>query len=328
MHKPLLNALLGISLSFATLCAAQADTPLRLYTSQPNADAQATVDAFQRAHPEIRVEWVRDGTSQLLTRLRAEREAGVPAPDVLLISDALSMQGLAAEGWLESYDAPGKERFDPAFYDPEGRFYGTKLITTGIAYHQRAERRPQRWRDLAEPELAGLLSMPSPLYSGAAMIHLESLLAAPGLGWDYYTQLREHGAQAQGGNGGVLTAVASGAKPYGMLVDFMALRERAKGAPIEFVFPAEGVSYVTEPVAITRDAKASEAARRFVDFLLSEPGQELVRAQGYVPAMSAMPTPEGFPPRESIRYLEFDPVEALGRLDADKARFADLFAGY
>jgi iron(III) transport system substrate-binding protein len=29
-------------------------------------------------------------------------------------------------------------------------------------------------------------------------------------------------------------------------VDYMAIREKAKGAPIEFVFPKEGVSIVTE----------------------------------------------------------------------------------
>ena len=37
---------------------------LTLYTSQPNADAQKTVDAFTAAHPEVEVEWVRDGTTK------------------------------------------------------------------------------------------------------------------------------------------------------------------------------------------------------------------------------------------------------------------------
>ncbi|PTX35747.1 hypothetical protein C8N44_1675, partial [Allosediminivita pacifica] len=37
---------------------------LVLYTSQPDADAQQTVDAFSEAYPNVEVEWVRDGTTQ------------------------------------------------------------------------------------------------------------------------------------------------------------------------------------------------------------------------------------------------------------------------
>ncbi|MGD9864075.1 MAG: Fe(3+) ABC transporter substrate-binding protein, partial [Pseudodonghicola sp.] len=52
-----LAALLALAVPFG----AQAET-LTLYTSQPNADAQQTVDAFMAANPGIEVEWVRDGT--------------------------------------------------------------------------------------------------------------------------------------------------------------------------------------------------------------------------------------------------------------------------
>ena len=51
-------------------------------------------------------------------------------------------------------------------------------------------------------------------------------------------------------NGGVLKQVAGGEKLYGMVVDFLPIREKAKGAPVEFVFPEEGVSAISEPVAI------------------------------------------------------------------------------
>ena len=43
-------------------------------------------------------------------------------------------------------------------------------------------------------------------------------------------------------------AVASGEKLYGVVVDFVPIRAKAKGSPVEFVFPASGVSAVTEPV--------------------------------------------------------------------------------
>ena len=73
-----------------------------------------------------------------------------------------------------------------------------------------------------------------------------------------------------------LKSVASGEKPYGILVDFMALNAKAKGSPVEFVFPSEGVPAVTEPVAIMSTAtRMLPAAQKFVDFILSDEGQKL-----------------------------------------------------
>ena len=65
-----------------------------LYTSQPNKDAQATVDAFRQVHPDVEVEWIRDGTTKVMAKLRAEFAAGAPKPDVLLIADVVNMESL------------------------------------------------------------------------------------------------------------------------------------------------------------------------------------------------------------------------------------------
>ncbi|MFT4192739.1 MAG: ABC transporter substrate-binding protein [Comamonas sp.] len=317
------RAAAGLALLLAGLSAQAQD--LVLYTSQPNADAQSTVDAFNKVHPDIKVAWVRDGTTQLMTRLEAERQAGAAKPDVLLIADSVTMASLKARGLLQPYLSPNRQGYDAALHDPQGYYYGTKLITTGIAYNTRAAFKPRSWQDLARPELKGQVSMPSPLYSGAALIHLATLTGDAALGWRYYEQLQANGAAAQGGNGAVLTAVASGTKPYGVLVDYMAIREKAKGAPVEFVFPTEGVSLVTEPVAILKSARHVEAARLFVDFLLSRAGQELVVQQGYVPALEGLPMPEGFPPRAQIKRMAFDADQALRDAEADKQRFSALF---
>src|SRR5690606_33178595 len=97
------------------------------------------------------------------------------------------------------------------------------------------------------------------------------------------------------GNGAVLKSVASGEKPYGILVDFMAMNAKAKGSPIEFVFPAEGVPAVTEPVAIMKTAKNVDAAKAFVDFILSDDGQKLALKQGYLPAKAGVGRPDWLP---------------------------------
>lgn len=313
------------STAFALMAStAMADT-ITLYTSQPNADAQQTVDAFMAANPGTDVEWVRDGTTKLMARLRAEVEAGNPQPDVLLIADTVTLEGMAQEGLLTAYQSPEAEAYDAALYSAEGYYYSTKLITTGIVYNTGVEGVPTSWGDLSDAAMKGQIAMPSPLYSGAALIHLATLTGDEKLGWNYYEALAANDARAQGGNGGTFKAVASGEKPYGMVVDFLAVRNKADGSPVEFVFPEEGVSYVTEPVAIMSSAKNVEGAQKFVDFLISEAGQELVLDMGYIPARDGMGVPEGFPAREDIKLMAFDPAEALANAEANKAKFAELF---
>lgn len=315
-----LAALLALAVPFG----AQAET-LTLYTSQPNADAQQTVDAFMAANPGIEVEWVRDGTTKLMARLTAEIEAGAPQPDVLLIADSVTMEGMAQQGQLKAYKSPEAEAYDAALYSPEGYYYSTKLITTGIIYNTGAAIHPASWSDLAGEGMDGMVAMPSPLYSGAALIHLATLTGNPDLGWEFYEKLAAEKARAEGGNGGTFKAVAAGEKPYGVVVDYLAIRNKAKGSPVEFVFPAEGVSYVTEPVAILSTAKNVPAAEKFVDFVLSQKGQDLVLEMGYIPARAGMGVPEGFPAREDIKLMAFDPAEALANAEANKTRFAELF---
>ncbi len=279
MRSPILAAI-GAAVFALSAQAADVTGKLVLYTSQPNEDAQRTADAFMALNPGVAVEWVRDGTPKIMAKLRAEIEAGAPQPDVLLIADSVTMEGLKAEGLLMAHPAADVAAYPAGMMDPDSMWFATKLITTGIAYNTSAPMTPASYQDLLAPEATAAMMMPSPLASGAATIHMVSLAGEPTLGWEYYETLAKQGALADGGNGGVLKAIAGGEKFYGFLVDFLAIREKANGAPIEFVFPTEGVSVVTEPVAVLASAKNPDAAKAFVDFLISPAGQQLAANMG------------------------------------------------
>jgi iron(III) transport system substrate-binding protein len=309
----------------APLAVQAAEGRLVLYTSQPNADAQATVDAFTAAYPDVEVEWVRDGTTQMMARLATEFEAGSPQPDVLLIADMVTMEGLKQEGRLMAHPDADTSAYDDGLMDADGYYFSTKLITTGIVYNTAAPFAPESWLDLLGEEAVGQVRIPSPLTSGAALIHLETLTSNLDMGWDYYETLAENDTIAAGGNGGTFNAVAGGEQLFGMVVDFLAIREKANGAPVEFVFPTEGVSAVTEPVAILSTAQNPDAAKAFVDFLLSPEGQQLAADQGYVPAHPAIELPAGFPSRDAISVMPFDPAQALANSEDNRLRFADMF---
>lgn len=320
--------LLGVSLiaAVASVSAARAqEGKLLLYTSQPNTDAQQTIDAFKAKFPKVEISFVRDGTPRVMAKLRAEIEAGSPQADLLLIADSVTMEGLKKEGRLLAHPGADISIYEAGVHDAQKFWFSTKLITTGIVYNTKAPFKPTSWNDLTRPDARGQVTMPSPLTSGAALIHASALTGTLPDGWGYYQKLKDNGAIAGGGNGDILKSVAGGEKLYGMIVDFLPIREKAKGAPVEFVFPKEGVSAVTEPVAILSNTKNPVAAKAFVDFLLSKDGQELALKQGYLPAHPQVALPAGFPARSDIKLMSFDAAKALADENANKKRFQDIF---
>jgi len=318
----MLAAVLG-----AAPAIAQTGGKLVLYTSQPDRDAQRTVEGFRKKHPGVDVEIFRSGTTEVMSKLMAEVAAGAPRADVLLIADALSMERLKAADQLLAYPQADVREFPPDAYDKDKTYFGTKLITTGIIVNTQAPMRPKSWTDLLKAEARGQVALPSPLYSGAAAIHMAALTQNRAIGGGYYEKLAQNGAVALRGNGAVLNAVAGGQKMYGIIVEFMALNAKAKGSPVDFVFPTEGVSIVTEPTAILKSTKNASAAKAFVDFLLSREGQELAVSQGYFPARKDVKPPAGFPDVGALKILPVDIDALLKHDEQNKKRFAELFGG-
>ncbi len=307
------------------LAAQEVKGKLVLYTSQPERDASQTVAAFKRAQPGVEVEVFRSGTTEVMGKLAAEFAAGQPKADVLLIADAATMETLKKEMRLLPYREAKVDGLQAGSYDPDRTYFGSKLITTGIAVNTAAKVRPTSWADLAKPEYKGQLAMPSPLYSGAAAIMLGTMTSRPDLGWGYFEKLKAADAVAVRGNGAVMTAVANGEKSYGVLVDFMAFNAKAKGSPIDFIFPAEGLPAVTEPVAILKTTQNAAAARAFVDFILSDDGQKLAVSMGYIPAKASVGMPSWYPPGAKINLMPTDIAKVVQSNSANLKRFADLF---
>jgi len=325
MQRKALNAFIIAAGLAATSGAFAAEGKLVLYTSQPNTDAQQTIDAFKAKYPKVDISFVRDGTPRIMAKLKAEFEAGAPQADILLIADSVTMEGLKKDDRLLAHDKADVAAYPTGVHDLQKMWFATKLITTGIVYNTKAAMKPASWTDLTKPEAKNQLAMPSPLNSGAALIHTITLTSNLKDGWGFYEKLKDNGTLAAGANGDILRQVATGEKLYGMIVDFMPIREKAKGAPVEFVFPSEGVSAVSEPVAILKSTKNPEAAKAFIDFLLSRDGQELALKQGYVAAHPDVALPAGYPARSAIKLMPFDAAKALTEETAARKRFSAIF---
>lgn len=313
------------AISVLSVSAVQAAETITLYTSQAPELAQETVDAFQAAYPDIKVNWTRNGTSALMNVLRAEITAGQVQPDLLLVADPINLGTLKAEGHLMAYPAAPVEGYDKAAYDKDMTFFGTKAITTGIAYNTNIAEPVESWNDLLTDENKGQIAVPSPLYSGAALNHMHALLAAPDIGWAFYEGLNKLDVVPEGGNGPATKAVASGMAKYAIIVDADTLRAKEAGSPVDFIVPKDGVSFIGEPVAIMSTTQNPEAAQKFVDFLLSEEGQTLVSKQGNIPLKPGIAAPEGYPELSSMKLLGYDVDAAVADDEAVRKKFSDIF---
>jgi iron(III) transport system substrate-binding protein len=307
---------------------AQAEDTITVYTSQPQDQMTQVIEAFNADHPEIKVELFRSGTTEVMAKLQAEYAAGNSPADVILIADTVAMTQLKNDDRLLAFTDAPVEGIDPAFIDADKTFFGTKVITTGIVYNtDLVKTAPTSWNDLLEADAAKSLIMPSPLYSGAAVIHVGTMTQQPEFGWAYYEKLADAGAVAGQGNGTVIEAVARGEKAYGIIIEYMALNAKKKGSPVDFVFPKEGVSSITQPVAVLKGSDAVEAAKTFVAWQLSKAAQEQATAQGYFPILPDVTQPEGYPALSTLKILPADSAAMLKADTENKEKFAELFGG-
>lgn len=301
---------------------------LMVYTSQPSDQIAKVVEAFRKNHPGVKVELFRSGTTEVMNKLQAEFAAGRPQPDVVLIADAVAMTQLKNDGRLMSYpDAPA-EKVPAALVDPDRTFFGTKLITTGIVINTNLiKTAPKSWKDLLPATAAGKTILAHPLYSGAAVIHIGTMVQQAEFGWNYFETLAKNGAIAGKGNGAVIEAVARGEKAYGIIIEYMAFNAKAKGSPVDFIFPLEGVSAITQPVAMLKQSRNAEAAKAFVAWQLSVEAQLQSVTQGYFPIFADVPPPKGYPPVSSLKIMASDFATMLANDVANKRRFMELFGG-
>lgn len=299
---------------------------ITLYTSEPQEKADALAEAFTAINPDITVEIFRAGTGDLTTRVATELESGGIQADVFLAADAGTFEDYAADGLLLQYSPADVDALNPDVVDPEGYYVGTRIIPTVIAYNTGIiTEAPDSWTALTDEQYADRIVMPNPDVSGAAAYNAAVWLDEPQLGDDWLASLAENNPVIADSNGPVSQAVATGAQPIGIVVDYLVRELAAQGSPIAVSYPEEGVPYVSQPVGIFADSDAPEAAQAFVDFLVSEEGQALAVEQSYLPVRSDVGTPEGAPSLDDIAILSPELETIRSTQDAAVERFRELF---
>ena len=178
-------------------------------------------------------------------------------------------------------------------YDPEGRYYGYCLSSFGIAYNfkridELGIEPPQNWADLTKPAFYGTLAIADPTKSGSITKCYEMIIQqamaelGPEQGWlEGFRRVKLLTANARSiadSAGKVVRDISSGEAAAGICIDFYGFSEaewsrQTTGAPtMTYVMPRGGTAVTADPVQLLRGAPNPEAAKDFIDFLLSKEG--------------------------------------------------------
>ena len=239
--------------------------------------------AFQKKYPGTRVEVQNRNTNAAVTFIRETRSS---PPDIMWASAPDAFEVLKKDKLLFKYQsqAPGLAQKVGTYpiNDPDGFFTGFAASGYGIMFNTRYLRAnnipaPKEWDDLKKPVYFGHVGISAPSRSGTTHLTVETVLQGEGWdkGWATLLEIGGNLAQVSDRSFGVPDAVNSGQYGVGIVIDFFGLSAKASGFPVEFVYPSV-TTIVPANVGIIANAKNQKAAEAFVEFLLSDEGQQIL----------------------------------------------------
>jgi len=317
-------ALLAL-LSLLLTGPAAAQGTLTLYTSESLDKVNEMKADFEKRQPGTTVNIYRSGTQVVIGKLQAEIQAGAVQADLLWMADIDFFAQLARKNLLVPYTPPEAERAPAKFRYEGGRYHEVRLIFNTVGFNTlRLKERPTSWKDLADPRYKGKVGMASPFYSGAAFSTLGTLVPHPAFGWEFFRRLKENGVVVEQSNGTVAQKLATGEFLVASVVDFFLRDLKAKGSPVDHLWPREGAILIPTPAGIVQGARNVAAAQAFLRYLYSADGQRLFVQQGYVPVLPGIEGPKGMPP-EKLEILATDEAYIATHREELKAKYRELF---
>jgi len=278
----ILGLWVAIVLATPNALAARFSGPLVIVTSFPTQLFSRFRQAFEAIHPQVKI-FIRSKKTSAAISFIEERPN--EAADLFWASAPDAFEVLKQSGSLLLAFPAGPKRKRIGSYpldDPDGYYRGFAISGYGLMWNRpyllrRGLPPPTGWRDLIDPRYAGHIGITAPSRSGTTHLIVETILQTNGWeqGWAALSEIGGNLATITARSFGVVDGVSAGRFGIGPVVDFFALSARALGAPVDFIYP-QGTSFLPANIAIVKRTANLDAARGFVEFLLSPAGQRLL----------------------------------------------------
>lgn len=269
-------------------------------------NAETAGQLFTARHG-VKVNIVRAASQIMFQRLSQDLAQGAANADVFSSVDIANFIDLKQKNALARYQPENAAQVFPVFQrlDPEGYFHATVASVIALAYNTqkvKAADAPNSWTDLLDPKWVDKIALGHPAYSGFAGTWAAQMFKL--YGKPYFERLAKLRPQVSRSLLDATTLLASGersvtASPISPLVE-----SADKGNPIAISYPADGSLLVQTPSAVMKNAPHPDAARLFMEFLLSADfSQLLVMARYETMRPDVKPLP-GVKPVSEIKTIQ------------------------
>ncbi|MCZ6841523.1 MAG: extracellular solute-binding protein [SAR324 cluster bacterium] len=281
---------------------------LVVYSGRGEKFTKPVVKAFSAA-TGVEVQTLVSNAGQLLARIQVEGER-TPA-DVFMSNYAGTLDRARRLGLLQPYASPMLKHIPERYVGPQRTWFGASARARAIVYNTDIfSKQPVRsMLELAEPRWRGKLGI-TVSTNGSFVGGLATMIGQHG---EKRVRAFLEGIKANAGDNvfpkhtPIVSAVARGEIALGLVNHYYYYRAIAKNgrAPLGIIFPDQdgaGAPTTISGLAILKHAKHLDAARKFVDFVLSPRGQRLFAEVNYeIPVSRDVMAHRLLPPRDSIR---------------------------
>jgi iron(III) transport system substrate-binding protein len=256
------------------------------YTSSSTAtDALAT--AFEKDFPFIKVQQLQLAGTQVDTRFESEKSAGKNVSDVYLTSNEATARSYASKGYCATY-TPTSDAQYPASAKVANQVYDWQGNVQGIAYMKGTLSDAQvkslgSWSSLMSSSLQGkVFGWQPPNLGGSALYVNTYLYKTYGESlWQKNESMAKKVDFFTSSNPMVTDLVSGEIDVTGPVSLFAAYTAFQSGAPIQWVIPTPTVA-VPEAGCISSHEPHPDAAELLWDFILGNPGQDVLAGYGTV----------------------------------------------
>ncbi len=301
--QPQVNTPASEASPVATAAAGGSPTEIVVYTALEDDQLADYLPLFERKHPNIKVNIVRDSTGIVTAKLLAEKDN--PQADAVWGLAASSLLLADEANLLEPYAPAGLDRVQPKLRDSRTppHWVGidawmSAFCVNTVESEKQGLAIPTSWADLTKSEYKGKVVMPNPASSGTGFLSVSAILQMQGeeKGWQYLDALHENIAQYTHSGSKPCKMAGAGEYPIGISFGYRAVKQKNDGEPIAPVFPLEGSGWDIEANALIKKPQMKEATKTFLDWAISEDISKLYAKNFAITAVKTnTPIPAGFP---------------------------------
>ncbi|PSW19857.1 putative 2-aminoethylphosphonate ABC transporter substrate-binding protein [Photobacterium sanctipauli] len=328
------KAAIGIVAALAS-GAVMANSEVTVYTAFESDMLRNYERAFNAQYPDTKINWVRDSTGVVTAKLLAEKNN--PQADVVWGLAATSLMVLDNEKMLEPYAPANLSALSPAFRDSNEtpHWIGMNAWIAGICFNTvEAEKHglemPKTWEDLTKPEYKGHVVMPNPNSSGTGFLDVAAWLQTFGeeKGWAYMDKLHNNIDRYTHSGSAPCQLAATGETTMGVSFAFRGANLKSQGAPIELIFPEEGLGWDMEAAAKIKGAKNPEEAKQILDFAATLEANQLYNKGYAVVAIPGVAKPvKHFPENPETLMIENDFAWTAANRESILSEWAERYDG-